>query len=57
VILNHGVPLKAVSEILVHLSIVITGDVYGHVALHVSRGAMDGSAAPSASKAGLMVIK
>jgi integrase len=41
VLLNSGVPLKVVSEILGHSSIAITGDVYGHVAPDVSRGAMD----------------
>ena len=41
VMLTHGVPLKVVSEILGHSSIVITGDIYGHVAPDVSRGAMD----------------
>ena len=39
--LTSGVPLKVVSEILGHSSIAITGDVYGHVAPDVSRGAMD----------------
>ena len=42
VMLTHGgVPLKVVSEILGHSSIAITGDVYGHVAPDVARGAMD----------------
>ncbi|TFV98768.1 hypothetical protein E4M00_04445 [Leifsonia flava] len=36
-----GVPLKVVSELLGHSSIVITGDVYGHVAPQVSAGAID----------------
>ena len=31
VMLNTGVPLKVVSEILGHSSIAITGDIYGHV--------------------------
>ena len=39
--LTSGVPLKVVSEILGHSSIAIAGDVYGHVAPDVSRGAMD----------------
>ena len=39
--LTRGVPLKVVSDILGHSSIAITGDVYGHVAPVVSRGAMD----------------
>ncbi|GAB3364116.1 site-specific integrase [Modestobacter lapidis] len=41
VMLTQGVPLKVVSEVLGHSSIAITGDVYGHVAPDVSRGAMD----------------
>ncbi|MGY1761649.1 tyrosine-type recombinase/integrase [Geodermatophilus sp. SYSU D00779] len=41
VMLSSGVPLKVVSEILGHSSIAITGDVYGHVAPDVARGAMD----------------
>ena len=41
VMLTHGIPLKVVSDILGHSSIAITGDVYGHVAPDVSRGAMD----------------
>ncbi len=41
VMLTRGVPLKVVSDILGHSSIAITGDVYGHVAPDVSRGAMD----------------
>jgi integrase len=41
VMLISGVPLKVVSEILGHSSIAITGDVYGHVAPDVARGAMD----------------
>jgi integrase len=41
VLLSHRVPLKVVSEILGHSSIAITGDVYGHVAPDVSRGALD----------------
>jgi integrase len=41
VMLNAGVPLKVVSEILGHSSIAITGDIYGHVSPDVSREAMD----------------
>ncbi len=41
VMLISGVPLKVVSEILGHSSIAIAGDVYGHVAPDVARGAMD----------------
>ena len=41
VMLNHGVPLKVVSEILGHSSITITGDVHGRVAPDVSRDALD----------------
>lgn len=39
--LNAGVPLTAVSDVLGHSSIAITGDVYGHVAPEVQRAAMD----------------
>ena len=37
--LTHGVPVKAVSEILGHSSITITDDIYGHVSPDVSRQA------------------
>jgi integrase len=40
VLLTHGVPLRAVSEILGHSSVAITGDVYGHVAPDASREAL-----------------
>jgi hypothetical protein len=35
-LLNSGVPLEVVSEVLGHSSIAITGDVYGHVTPDVS---------------------
>ncbi len=38
--LTNGVPLKVVSEILGHASIVITADTYGHVSPDVSREAL-----------------
>jgi integrase len=38
--LTGGVPLKVVSEILGHASIVITADTYGHVSPDVSREAL-----------------
>jgi integrase len=38
--LTNGVPLKVVSEILGHASIVITADIYGHVSPDVSREAL-----------------
>jgi site-specific recombinase XerD len=38
---SNGVPLKVVSEILDHSWIAITGDVNGHIASEVARGAMD----------------
>ena len=40
VMLENGVPLKIVSEILGHASVAITGDIYGHVAPDVSREAV-----------------
>ena len=40
VMLTNGVPLKVVSEILGHASIVITADTYGHVSPDVSRDAL-----------------
>lgn len=40
VMLNNGVPLKVVSDVLGHSSVAITGDVYGHVAPDVSAEAM-----------------
>jgi integrase len=39
--LENGVNLKAVSELLGHASISITGDIYAHVSEGTSRGAMD----------------
>jgi hypothetical protein len=41
VMLNNGVPITVVSQILGHSGISITVDVYGHVAPDVSRGALD----------------
>ncbi len=41
VMLENGVPLKVVSEILGHFSVSITGDIYGHVSPDVSAQAMD----------------
>lgn len=40
-LLEAGVPLVTVSEILGHSSVAITGDVYGHVSTHGARAAMD----------------
>lgn len=40
VMINAGVPLKHVSEILGHSSIAITADVYGHTTADVSREAV-----------------
>jgi site-specific recombinase XerD len=39
--LTRGVPLKVVSDILGHLSVAITGDIYGHVSPDVACQAMD----------------
>ena len=39
--IENGVPLKVVSEILGHASVAITGDIYGHVSPEVSSSAMD----------------
>ena len=41
VMLENGVPLKVVAEILGHFSVSITGDIYGHVSPDVSAQAMD----------------
>lgn len=41
VMIENGVPLKVVSEILGHSSVSITGDIYGHVSPDVSAQAMD----------------
>jgi len=41
VMIESGVPLKVVSEILGHFSVSITGDIYGHVSPDVSAQAMD----------------
>jgi hypothetical protein len=40
-LLNLGVPLEVVPEILDQSSIAITGDVYGRATPDVSRGGMD----------------
>ena len=39
--IENGVPLKIVSEILGHISVSITGDIYAHVSPDVSAQAMD----------------
>ncbi len=39
--LNNGVPLKVVSDVLGHSSVAMTGDVYGHVAPDVSADTFD----------------
>jgi integrase len=43
--LENGVHIKAVSDLLGHSSVAITGDVYGHASDHTARGAVDGLAA------------
>ncbi|HET7398230.1 MAG TPA: tyrosine-type recombinase/integrase, partial [Intrasporangium sp.] len=40
IMLEKGVPLKVVSEILGHHSVSITGDIYGHVSPTVQADAM-----------------
>ena len=39
--LEAGVPLHTVSEILGHASVQVTGDIYGHVSTEGARSAMD----------------
>ena len=41
VMIENGVPLKVVSEILGHFSVSITGDIYAHACPDVSAQAMD----------------
>lgn len=41
VMIENGVPLKVVSQILGHFSVSITGDIYAHVSPDVSAQAMD----------------
>jgi len=48
--LEAGVPLRTVSELLGHSSVAVTGDVYGHVSPDVSRGALDVLAAALKTK-------
>ncbi|MCW2537965.1 MAG: Phage integrase [Modestobacter sp.] len=55
--LARGVPLKVVSEILGHSSIVITGDVYGYVSPDVSREALATLSAVLNRPAPRMVVK
>jgi integrase len=43
--LDAGVPLHAVSRILGHSSVAITGDVYGHLVDSTQSEAMDGLSA------------
>lgn len=40
ILIEEGVPLKIVSEILGHASVTITGDIYGHVSPDVAREAV-----------------
>lgn len=39
--LERGVPLKVVSELLGHGSVAVTGDIYGHVSDGAARAAVD----------------
>ncbi len=41
--LESGVHIKAVTDLLGHSSISITGDVYGHTTDEAARGAVDGA--------------
>jgi integrase len=41
-LLESGVHIKAVADLLGHSSISITGDIYGHSSDHTARAAMDG---------------
>jgi integrase len=43
--LEQGVHIKAVSDLLGHSSIAITGDVYGHTSDEAARAAITGLAA------------
>jgi len=54
VMIENGVPLKVVSEILGHFSVSITGDIYGHVSPDVSAQAMD---ALGTALNGVMVVE
>jgi site-specific recombinase XerD len=39
--LEAGVPLRTVSELLGHSSVAVTGDVYGHVSTEGARSAVE----------------
>lgn len=41
VMLEAGVPLKTVSELLGHASVAVTGDIYGHVSTEGARSGID----------------
>jgi len=40
-LLEAGVPLRTVSELLGHSSVAVTGDVYGHVSTEGARSAVE----------------
>jgi len=40
-LLEAGVPLHTVSELLGHSSVAVTGDVYGHVSTEGARSAIE----------------
>jgi integrase len=40
--LESGVHIEAVADLLGHLSIAITGDIYGHTSDDTARAAVDG---------------
>ncbi|MGV0618347.1 hypothetical protein ABQE58_26015, partial [Mycolicibacterium elephantis] len=54
--LEAGVHIKAVSDLLGHSSISITGDIYGHTSDDTARAAMDALASPGHLKPNLTVV-
>ncbi len=54
--LEAGVHLKAVSELLGHADIRVTAEVYGHTSDEVARAAMDRLAAAVGVRAGVRAV-